>query len=431
MATTQEPPRARKGAGNRIAKIYADPQVGFAWLRLLSALLVVLDHSMWLPDPMHPLLILNIPVGDYALLFFFALSGYQIHDSWERDPSWWRFSARRVLRIVPPLAVVLVITAFVIGPIFTTLPTGEYLGNGQTWAYLSMVVPFFLRGPLPGVFEHNPHNLSVNPSLWTLPMEVFGYGIVLVLGVAIAIGLHRFVLPAVLGGLLIVQGIYDATLGEYDSGGFLGVMPMALLVKFMIAFMSGVVLHAFRHRIAVRPRHALALVVAWLVIHEVFMPDAPAVPGGTAGNDGSIFRLVTLDHWLLGVAAAYTMITLGMHWPKRLEKTARWVYGSYGAYIWGAPLQQMLIALGVTTGWVLLLVAAPAAYLVGLASWHLVELPTQKLRRYLNARQLPMTSPTPSPTPRPDYEPAPAEPSPTEQVPTGQAPPLATETTNG
>lgn len=397
MATTQDPPRARKGAGSRLGKVYADPQVGFAWLRLLSALLVVLDHSIWLPDPMHPLLILNIPVGDYALLFFFALSGYQIHDSWERDPSWWRFSARRILRIVPPLAVVLVITAFVIGPIFTTLPTGEYLSSGQTWAYLSMAVPFFLRGPLPGVFESNPHNLSVNPSLWTLPMEVFGYGIVLVLGIAIAIGLHKMVLPVVLGGLLVVQGIYDATLGEYDSGGFLGVMPMALLVKFMIAFMSGAVLHAYRHKIAFRPRYALALFVAWLVIHEVFMPDAVAVPGGTAGNDGSIFRLVTLDHWLLALAAAYGMIVIGQHWPKRLERSGRWVYGSYGAYIWGAPLQQMLVALGVTTGWVLLLIAAPAAYLVGLASWHLVEMPTQKLRRYLNARQLPMTSPAPGP----------------------------------
>jgi peptidoglycan/LPS O-acetylase OafA/YrhL len=384
--------------------MYADPQVGFAWLRLLSALLVVLDHSVWLPDPMHPLLILNIPVGDYALLFFFALSGYQIHDSWERDPSWWRFSARRVLRIVPPLAVVLVVTAFVIGPIFTTLPTGDYLSNGQTWAYLSMVVPYFLRGPLPGVFESNPHNLSVNPSLWTLPMEMFGYGIVLVLGIAIAIGLHKLVLPVVLGGLLIVQGVYDATLGEYDSGGFLGVMPLALLVKFMIAFMAGAVLHAYRHKIAFRPRYALALLVAWLVIHEVFMPDVAAVPGGVAGSDGSLLRLVTLDHWLLALAAAYGMIVLGRHWPKRLERTGKWVYGSYGAYIWAAPLQQMFVALGVTNGWVLLSISVPAAYLVGLASWRYVETPTQKLRRYLRARQLPMTGTVAEPAARQPVE---------------------------
>jgi peptidoglycan/LPS O-acetylase OafA/YrhL len=400
--TIQQAPPGGRDTGTLLRKVYADPQVGFAWLRLLSALLVVVDHSIWLPNPENPLLILNIPVGDYALLIFFALSGYQVSDSWERDPSWWRFSARRILRIVPPLAVVLILTAFVIGPIFTTLRTGDYLANPQTWGYLSMVVPFFLKGPLPGVFETNPHTYSVNPSLWTLPMEVFGYGLVLVLGIVIALRVPKLILPLVLAGLMLTQGVFDATLGEYDSGGFLGVMPVALLVKFMVAFFAGVVLHAYRHRIPFRPRYALALAAAWLAIHEVFMPDAVAVPGGVANSDGSIFRLITLDKWLLTLGVAYGVIVLGKHWPKRLERSARWVYGSYGAYIWGAPLQQTLIALGVTTGWVLLLLAAPAAYLFGLASWHLVEVPTQKLRRHINARQLPMTEGAPA-----EPEPAP------------------------
>jgi peptidoglycan/LPS O-acetylase OafA/YrhL len=387
--------------GDLIKKVYADPQVGFAWLRLISALLVVADHSIFLPDPMNQLSVLDISVGDYALVIFFALSGYQVHDSWQRDPSWWRFSARRVLRIVPPLAVVLVLTAFVIGPAFTTLSLGDYLTHPMTWGYLSTTIPFLLQGPLPGVFESNPHNMSVNPSLWTLPMEVFGYGLVLALGVAIAIGVPRLVLPVVLAGLMLTLGVYDATLGQYDAGGFLGVMPMSLLVKFMIPFFVGVVLHAYRDRVAFRPRYALALAASWLAIHVVFMPDSVGVPGGTAGQDSSIFRLVTLDKWLLALAVAYGAIVLGKHWPARLERSARWVYGSYGAYIWGAPLQQSLIALGVTNGWVLLVITAPAAYLFGLASWHLVEMPTQKLRRHLNASQLPMTRPEPVRQPEP------------------------------
>lgn len=381
--------------GGLVKKFHADPQVGFAWLRLIAALLVVADHSIFLPNPANQLLLLDIPVGDYALLLFFALSGYQVHDSWQRDPNWWRFSARRVLRIVPPLAVVLVLTAFVIGPLFTTLSLGDYLTNPMTWGYLSTTVPFLLKGPLPGVFETNPHNMSVNPSLWTLPMEVFGYGLVLVLGVAIAIGVPRLVLPVLLGALMLVLGWYDATLGPYDAGGFLGVMPMSMLVKFMIPFVAGVVLHAYRHRIAFRPKYALALAASWLVIHVGFMPAAVGVPGGTTGQHGSIFRLVTLDKWLLAFAVAYGAVVLGKHWPARLERSGRWVYGSYGAYIWGAPLQQSLIALGVTNGWVLLLVSAPAAYLFGLASWHLVEMPTQRLRRHLNASQLPMTAAAP------------------------------------
>lgn len=393
MTTTQDAPAAGRRAGGRLGKIYADPHIGFAWLRLLGAMVVIFDHSAALTHPEDPsFLPASWPLGDFAILAFFAMSGYQIHDSWERDPSWWRFSARRVLRIVPPLAVVLAFTAFVIGPLFTTLSTGDYFGNGQTWAYLYGVIPFLQEAKLPGVFDSNPHNYSVNPSLWTLPMEVIGYGIVLVLGVAIAVGLSRWVLPLLLAGLLFQQGYFFATVGEYGAGGYLGNMPLAFIVKFMIAFVAGVVIHTFRHKIPLRPRYALALFGAWLVVHIVFLPDASAsTPGWTDQGGGPPFWQLTLDKWLLALAAAYGAIVLAHHWPKRLENGARWVYGSYGLYIWGAPWQQAFVAMGITTDWVILAMTLPLAYTLGLLSWHFVEMPTQKWRRYLRAKQLPMT----------------------------------------
>jgi len=367
---------------------YARSHVGFAWLRVSCGLIVIFSHSFWLLDPMHPPLLLGVGVGEYALLAVFAMSGYQILDSWERDPSWWRFSARRLLRILPPLAVVLTITVFVIGPLFTTLSLGAYFGAGLTWHYLSNVIPFWLQGPLPGTFADNPHHESVNPSLWTLPMELLGYGCILVLGLAIAFGLHKLLFPLLLAGLLVTQGVYDATLGAFDSGGQIGVTPMVFLVKFLIAFTAGAVLHAYRHKISLRPLYAVVLAATWLLIHVVFMSDSAGIPGPAASGDDSIFRLVTLDKWLMTLALSYGVIVLGTHWPKRLESGAKWVYGSYGLYLWGAPLQQTFIALGITNGWVLLIVSAPAAYLFGQLSWRLVETPTQKWRRYLKARQL-------------------------------------------
>lgn len=367
-------------------------------------MIVVLDHSAALTHPENPSFFpVSWPVGDFAVLAFFAMSGYQIHDSWQRDPSWWRFSARRILRIVPPLAVVLVFAALILGPLFTTLSTGDYLGNGQTWSYLFGVIPFLTQAKLPGVFDGNPHNYSVNPSLWTLPMEVIGYGIVLVLGVAIAIGLSRLILPVLLIGLLVQQGYFFATVGEYGAGGYLGSMPLAFLVKFMIAFVAGVAIHAYRSKISFRPRYALALFAAWLVTHLIFMPESSAsTPGWTDAGNGPPFWQLTLDKWLLGLAAAYGAIVLAHHWPKRLEPGARWVYGSYGMYIWGAPWQQAFIALGVTTDWVILALAWPMAYVFGLLSWHFIEMPTQKWRRYLKARELPLTQAPPKAPEKPE-----------------------------
>ncbi len=367
---------------------YARPHVGFAWLRVTCSLIVIFSHSFWLLNPMHPPLFLGVGVGEFALLAVFAMSGYQIHDSWQRDPSWWRFSARRLLRILPPLAVVVAVSVLVIGPIFSTLSLSAYLGAGLTWGYLVNVIPFWLQGPLPGTFSDNPHFESLNPSLWTLPMELLGYGIILVAGLAIAIGLPKLILPVLLGGLMVTQAVFDDTLGPFDSGGQIGVTPMVFLVKFLIAFAVGMVLHAYRHKIAFRPRYAVALVAAWLLIHLGFMSEAAGLPGATSGIDGALFRLVSLDKWLMALAIGYGAIVLGTHWPKRLEGAARWVYGSYGLYLWGAPLQQIIIALGVTNGWVLLAISAPLAYAFGQLSWRLVETPTQKWRRYLKARQL-------------------------------------------
>ncbi|WP_245733794.1 hypothetical protein [Lentzea jiangxiensis] len=69
-------------------KRYAKIETGFAWLRLVGAVLVVVEHSFPLIDPsrigMFPKS-WNLSPGYFALMAFFAMSGYQIADSWHRD----------------------------------------------------------------------------------------------------------------------------------------------------------------------------------------------------------------------------------------------------------------------------------------------------------------------------------------------------------
>ncbi|WP_309235338.1 acyltransferase [Amycolatopsis sp. SID8362] len=369
-------------------KIHANPNVGFAWLRMIGAITVIVDHSMPL---LHPQRLTIFPAswhmspGYIALMGFFAMSGYQIQDSWARDPSWWRFSARRLLRIMPPLVVVLLVTVFVIGPLVTTWPAHDYWTHIQTWRYLvGTTVLFYMQHDLPGVFADNPYPFSVNGAIWTLPMELLGYALVLVVGVAVLIGLPRLVLFLVLGGMVYTDTMLHATFEQHGLGGSLLVVPIGSTVSFLVPFVIGMVLHAYRDRIPLKPWVALVLFGVYLALSQT-----PA------------------SRYLLALSAAYGAITLAMHWPRKLEVAGPWVYGSYGTYIWGFPIQQLFILAGVRQVWLLILLAVPSAYLVGQLSWNYVEKPTQKLRRHLK-------------TPAPVRRPVPAPP----QVPATAAAPL-------
>ncbi|MEV6872468.1 acyltransferase [Amycolatopsis sp. NPDC051128] len=346
------------------SEIHANPNTGFAWLRMIGAVTVIVDHSMPL---LHPQRLTIFPAswhmspGYLALMGFFAMSGYQIQDSWARDASWWRFAARRLLRIMPPLVVVLLVTVFVIGPLVTTWPAHDYWTHVQTWRYLvGTTVLFYLQHQLPGVFTGNPYPFSVNGAIWTLPMELLGYALVLVVGLVMLIGVPRWFLFLVLGGMVYTDSVLRATFEYHGAGGSLLVVPIGSTVSFLVPFVIGMVLHAYRDRIPLRPWVAMALFAAYLALSQT-----PA------------------SRYALALSAAYGSITLAMHWPRKLEAAAPHVYGSYGTYIWGFPIQQLLILAGVRQVWLLILLAVPVSYVVGQLSWHYVEKPTQRLRRHL------------------------------------------------
>ncbi|HKN56426.1 MAG TPA: acyltransferase [Amycolatopsis sp.] len=357
------------------SKIHAHPTIGFAWLRMIGAVTVIVDHSSPLINPSRLTIFpasWHMSPGYLALMGFFAMSGYQIQDSWARDPSWWRYSGRRLLRIMPPLVVVILVTVFVIGPLVTTWPQHAYWTNIQTWRYLvGTTVLFYLQHQLPGVFSTNPYPFSVNGAIWTLPMEMLGYALVLVLGVVVLLGLPRWVQLLALGGLVYADTVFQATFEFHGHGGSLLYVPIGSTVSFLVPFAIGMVLHTYRHRIPFRPRYAALLFAAYIALSQT-----PA------------------SRYLLALSAAYGALTLAMNWPKRLERFGPWVYGSYGAYIWAFPIQQLIVLAGVRQTWLLILLAVPAAYFVGQLSWWYVELPTQRLRRHLKPAAVPRISHT-------------------------------------
>ena len=344
-------------------KVHANPHLGFAWLRTIGASLIVLDHCWALL--LHGRSTIfppswQIAPGYVGLMALFAMSGYQIQHSWSRDPSWWRFCARRLLRILPPLALVVAVTALVVGPLVTTWPVGAYFTHPQTWRYLlgtSLVM--LLQHRLPGVFDNNPFPYSANGSLWTLPMELIAYGVVLMTGIFLAWGASRLTLLVLLAGLVYADTMLQASFLSQGEVSILDI-PLGSTVSFLVPFAIGMVLRAFADRIPFRPSIAFALFVIWLALSQT-----PA------------------NRYTLPLVAAYGAVTLARHWPKRLEGAGDLVFGSYGISIWGFLLQQLIVMAGVRDPWVLAALSLPAAYLAGQLSWRFVEQPTGRLRRYL------------------------------------------------
>ncbi|HEX2297645.1 MAG TPA: acyltransferase [Pseudonocardiaceae bacterium] len=342
----------------------AHPSTGFGWLRMIGSLIVVVDHSAPLTDASRLTIFptsWNLSPGYIALMGFFAMSGYQISDSWRQDPSWWRFSVKRVLRLWPPLLVVVIVTAVLIGPLVSTRAPGEYFAAKETWGYIINNAGLYtLQHRLPGVFDGNPWPWSANGSLWTLPMELTGYLLVLGFGVFALFRRARWLTIVLILVLVVLDRRFDASIGSPGDGGSFLQVPIGSMTSFIVAFSIGMALHAYRDMIPWSPR------VAWLLV-----------------GIHAVAYAVDLEALTLPFMAGYGAIVLAHHWPARLEGYDNWIFGSYGLYIWAFPLQQLLIMAGADQQWSLTLTALPLTYLFGCLSWRFIEVPTQSLRRYL------------------------------------------------
>jgi peptidoglycan/LPS O-acetylase OafA/YrhL len=280
-------------------------------------------------------------VGVYV---FFAVSGYLVTQSWQRDPAVVRFLARRALRIFPGLAGVVLLSVLALGPALTALPAGAYLRAGETWRYVSNIY-LDTWYTLPGVFAKNPIP-AVNGALWTLPDETRMYLALCLLG---HLGLLRRRPTALVAAVALGVGALHVAAPRSDA---------YYLCDLGVYFFAGSFLAS--GGAGLRPRWPGA---ATLLAMAVLSAGRPAF------------------HVVAWAAIPYLSLWLGLL-PTRLSAAiGRRGDLSYGIYVYAFPIQQAVIALAgpkiapalnlALVGGVTLLAAA--------ASWRFVEAPA--LRR--------------------------------------------------
>ena len=323
----------------------------FNLLRILAAIAVLVSHAYPLafgprtPEPLDHAL--GMSFGTLAVLTFFAISGYFISQSFHNKRSVAEFAIARGLRIYPGLSMVLLLTVFVLGPVFTKVGFAAYFSNRETLLYLPRNLLLWpLQYELPGVFSDNPYPEAINGSLWTLAYEIACYAMVVIVAmIGLAGDRRRFT------GFLVVYGAcYLAALPLVRShDDHLTILRNIHLLT--LPFVIGMSLFQFREHVPLR----LVVLVA-LSIASAFAYRSPWF------------------HELFVLAWSYGIFYLGFLKFKPLLAYNRMGDYSYGTYIYAFPLEQVVAALykGCTPELIVAL-SLPPTILFAMLSWHLIE----------------------------------------------------------
>ena len=336
-----------------------DTANAFDALRCLLAAAVVYSHTFFLGGypPEHFLAWTKgqAIVGELAVLGFFGLSGYLVTASYTRSHGLVDYLGKRVRRIVPGFWACLAVTAFVIAPAIFFLRNGSLGGfrwfGGDSSAFGYVVANLAIKvnsWNIDGVLVHATYGGSLNGSLWSLWPETLCYVLVALLGAAGFFARHRPLLLLGVGAFFVLHAahVLVPTLGA-------PVLPTWLVLvdrgRYVLAYLVGTVLWLWRDRLEPDRPSALLVLMALAALARF---------GG----------LQLLAPLIIPLA----LVLLGHCFTLRLRHDV-----SYGLYIYGFPVQQLLAATPLPRfPWPVFLAASlVVTFIFAFLSWRFVERP--------------------------------------------------------
>ncbi|OQR35509.1 hypothetical protein BWR59_05285 [Pseudomonas sp. Bc-h] len=354
------------GDMNTLGDLASRRNNNFNLIRMLAATAVLISHSYPLAQgstAVEPLSSwLGLSLGELAVITFFCVSGFFISLSRDRAPSNLDFFSARFLRIYPGLTLVLLLSVFLVGPIFTTLGTLEYFRSGAIYSYLSNnLMLFSMKFQLPGLFENNPWP-GINGSLWTLIYEVTLYILVGGLGAFAFYGKG----PRFAVFLLVYAIVYVAFKAMLANTELLNELHRAqFFFTWSLPFVLGMALYRYRQHVQHR--------FIW------FLPLAALA--GWAYQTPFFFECFV-------IAWTYLIFYLGFATNSFVDRYNQLGDYSYGVYIYAFPVQEILAHQVKGIGPIsMMLVAFPIVLIAAMFSWHFIEKPAMA-RRHGFAAQL-------------------------------------------
>lgn len=341
----------------------AQPQDNFLLLRFLAAALVIYGHGYAImvhkgpPELFHGLH-WGVYSGTLAVDAFFVISGFLVTGSFLRRRHLANFLWARALRLVPAYLACLVLSAFVLGAIYTALPLADYLLHSGTRSYVLTNLHFGTKMTwrLPEVFADNPRRATINGSLWTLPAEVRMYLWVALVGVLGILARRRYC-NVLLAGLFVLGLV---------APDHLLMVPVHLFVRLAGFFAFGAFCYVNRDVIPIHGALVIGLaLVAWSLRASLVYP------------------------YVLGLTEVAFVFWFA--YRTRWHGWNRFGDYSYGLYLWGFPVQQVVAHhLPTLAPLANAAISLPLATVMAVLSWHFIEKPALTLKslpaRLWNAR---------------------------------------------
>jgi peptidoglycan/LPS O-acetylase OafA/YrhL len=325
----------------------------FNLIRMVAALAVLVTHSFALAigtgdaEPFRGTL--GMTMGSIAVDVFFITSGFLVTSSLLNRQSIIEFIWARALRIFPALLMMLFLTVFLLGVLFTSLPIPTYLSSSETYIYLAKCATLFMGVAynLPGVFDNNPYKNAVNGSLWTLPHEVRMYAILALVWFALRIA-PKFQLI----GFKVIVVTFSLVAGIYILAGHFYFHYESKFAKLFFMFFVGATFYILREYIVLS---------RWLFWFLVILLTV------ATSNKHAFFVVYVF-------AIAYILFYLAYVPSGLIRKYNQLGDYSYGIYIYAFPVQQSVAALipGVSVSQ-MILISATYTLLFATLSWHILE----------------------------------------------------------
>lgn len=324
-------------------------------LRHFAALLVLYSHQFALHGSTEPVAPFWDSYGFVAVAIFFSISGYFMPASFKRSGNFVEFIKRRLRRLLPGMVVCAFLMTYVLGAIYTSEPTWSYLTSKGAWVTF-LKYSMFLGQAIPGVFQNYIYPNAINGSLWTLPIECVCY---IAIGVALSFSQSWKVLLA----LFVGSVLGTASIVHTGTGfSFYGV-PLNYLCMFGICFSGGALLSATKD--------------TWYPSRWFLSMFAIA---------GMFCMPSQLEYSVLGAFGITILVSvIGESFGEKIVNGKFDI--SYGMYIYGFPIQQIVINEITHRFWLGMGISIALTMVAGYLSYRFVEKPFLQRGRKVQSPQ--------------------------------------------
>jgi peptidoglycan/LPS O-acetylase OafA/YrhL len=342
-------------------KIKVPKTNNFDLLRHVCAIVVVIFHVHVATGQLDFMPKLNV-ITKSAVPMFYVISGFLIFMSYENSKSLKEYAFKRLRRIYPAFIAVIILAAL-LGVSVSTLSPSDYFSHPKFFKYIfyNSIFLNFLQPTLPQVFTENL-KAAVNPSLWTIRIEVMFYCCVPI----IVFLMRRYSRLRVLLGIYLASAIFrHGVIFLYQMTGRM--FYYKLSVKFLIGdlafFVAGALLYYY---LDFFKKHSSRLVIG-------------ALPLYVAAYYGKLF-------FLQPICLAIIMFYLVFLTP-HIGLISRFGDFSYGIYLFHFPLLQFLYPAFQRSPYLATLVLLYMVGIVAYICWHLLEKPFLGQRLSPQAKQ--------------------------------------------